>query len=411
MRDDIQRLLAERNIDILWVIGASHECPETWYLTNGQPLTQAWVLVSRGGGPPLLVHGAMERESAAASGCRTVDFSSLGMEELARRIQDPLNLRLEVFAGLAGRENLKGRLAVHGVMDPGEAHALLAALPDKVPGIEVVRDTPSLLAEARITKDDSEIGKLRQVALDSLKALEAGLHLLRSGHFENGRLVDANGENITVGRVKGEISRTLAVLGLQETHDTILSIGREAGIPHASSSPETVFAAGQTVVLDLFPCPKGGGYYFDITRSFGIGSIEGEARSLYDAVLEAQEKAIAAVEPGIDGAVLQELVCDHFEALGHPTVRSDPKTAEGYVHSLGHGVGLEVHEFPYLRLSEKPNPRNRLLPGSVFTVEPGLYYPDRGMGIRIEDIVYIDNEGRSHVLAPFPKFPVLTPEG
>jgi len=128
-------------------------------------------------------------------------------------------------------------------------------------------------------------------------------------------------------------------------------------------------------------------------------------------VLAAQEKAIAAARAGTDGCRLQELVCDHFEALGHPTLRSKPGTKEGYVHSLGHGVGLEVHEYPYLRLQDAPDPRNCLLPGSVFTIEPGLYYPERGLGIRIEDVVYINEQGKAEILAPFEKFPILELEG
>lgn len=410
MKSDLLRLLNERNIDILWVAGATHECPDIYYLADGQPFTQAWIIVRRGY-ETLLVHGAMERESAARSGCRAIDFSSLGAEELSRGFTDPLALRLELFSRLAGRENLRGRMAVHGVMDPGDAHALLSELPRRVEGIEVVRDTPSLIQEARITKDENEIARMKHVAADSLYALDAALNVLRSGHLENGLLLDEHGRGITVGRVRAEISARLAERSLQETHETILSIGREAGIPHASSDPDTVFNAGRTVVLDLFPCSRGGGYYFDITRSFGIGYLPDEEMRLWECVLQAQEKAIAAIKPGLDGARLQELVCDHFEAAGHRTVRSDTRTSEGYVHSLGHGVGLEVHEFPYLRLNDKPVARNSLLPGSVFTVEPGLYYPGRGMGVRIEDTLYMDGEGCPHLMAEYPKFAVLTPKG
>jgi len=410
MKSDLLRLLAERNIDLLWAVGATHDCPDVYYLTNGQPLTLAWIILRRGH-EPLLVHGAMERESAARSGCRTIDFSSLGIEELSRSFSDPLALRQELFVRLAERENLSGRLTVHGVMDPGEAHALLAELPRRISGLEVVRDTPSLIQEARITKDGPEIERMKDVAARSLVAFDAALALLRSGHLEDSLLLDEHGHGITVGRVKAAISASLAAQGLQETHETILSIGREAGIPHASSEPETVFSAGKTVVFDLFPCTRGGGYYFDITRSFGIGFLPEAERKLWDCVLQAQEKAIAAIRPGLDGSRLQELVCEHFEAAGHPTVRSNPRTSEGYVHSLGHGVGLEVHEYPYLRLNDTPISRNSLLPGSVFTIEPGLYYPGYGMGVRIEDSLYLDSAGNPQFLAQYPKYPVLVPEG
>ena len=160
-------------------------------------------------------------------------------------------------------------------------------------------------------------------------------------------------------------------------------------------------------MLDVFPRRGGGGYFFDITRSFCISRAPAEAIELYRKVIEVQEKALALAAENVDGSDLQAEACDRFEKMGHPTQRSQPGTTEGYVHSLGHGIGLEVHEHPYLRLQDSPDESNRLRKGSVFTVEPGLYYPERGLGIRIEDVAYIDDTGRARVLAPFDKFPVL----
>jgi Xaa-Pro aminopeptidase len=85
--------------------------------------------------------------------------------------------------------------------------------------------------------------------------------------------------------------------------------------------------------------------------------------------------------------------------MGHPTIRSNPSTVEGYVHSLGHGLGLQIHSSPRFR-SYLDDTIER---GQVFTVEPGLYYPDRGFGIRIEDTIYVDDNGEFHSLTPFPK--------
>ena len=113
MKNDISRLMNERGLDVLWVSGASHDCPEVYYLCGGVSLTAAWIIV-RADGRSLLVHGAMEREAAAASGLDTVDFSALGRERIAQKENDPLAVSLEMFIRLAERENLSGRLAVHG---------------------------------------------------------------------------------------------------------------------------------------------------------------------------------------------------------------------------------------------------------------------------------------------------------
>ncbi|MBN2288490.1 MAG: aminopeptidase P family protein [Candidatus Glassbacteria bacterium] len=406
MKKDLERLMRDEGIDVLWVLGASSACPDIYYLTGGVPLTTAWVIL-RPGKKPLLCHSPLEREAARSSGCRTLDFGRLGASELSRRYSDPVEVRFRMFKRLAGMEKLSGRLAVHGVMDPVEAHALLSALSRRLPGIRIARVNPTVLERARLTKDRQEISRMKRVAVSALEALEAGLQVIRDSRAEGDRVVDRRGRPLSVGMVKEAISMALAERGLYEAHGTIFSIGREAGIPHAESPPATVLTTGRTVVLDLFPRQTGGGYFFDITRSFCIGHAPPEARKLYREVLAAQRKAIAAAGAGIDGSRLQELVCDHFEALGHPTLRSRPGTAEGYVHNLGHGVGVEVHEYPYLRLQDKPDECNRLRPGTVFTVEPGLYYPERGMGVRLEDVVYLDSRGKARVLAPFKKFPVL----
>lgn len=93
----------------------------------------------------------------------------------------------------------------------------------------------------------------------------------------------------------------------------------------------------------------------------------------------------------------QVMTCDFFEARGHKTARSHPGTMEGYVHSLGHGIGLNVHESPSLREGSK----NIVEAGNILTIEPGLYYPEKGWGIRVEDTVYIDEAGMIHNLTPF----------
>jgi Xaa-Pro aminopeptidase len=95
------------------------------------------------------------------------------------------------------------------------------------------------------------------------------------------------------------------------------------------------------------------------------------------------------------------MTCEFFEERGHPTIASDSKTKEGYVHSVGHGLGLAIHEEP--RFSDNPSNTDVLRPGHVFTCEPGLYYPERGYGIRIEDVIWIDDEGSVHNLTDFPK--------
>jgi Xaa-Pro aminopeptidase len=102
----------------------------------------------------------------------------------------------------------------------------------------------------------------------------------------------------------------------------------------------------------------------------------------------------------------QVRTCELFEERGHPTVLSDRLTEKGYVHGLAHGIGLDVHESPGFRNVEGND--DLLLPGSVITLEPGLYYPERGMGVRIEDTLWVRPDGTLETLVEFPKDLVLT---
>ena len=89
-----------------------------------------------------------------------------------------------------------------------------------------------------------------------------------------------------------------------------------------------------------------------------------------------------------------------FEDMGHPTVRTHKNTEVGYNHSIGHGVGLRIHEKPWF--GDNADETDILIPGSVFTVEPGLYYPDKGMGVRIEDTYCVNHQGKIEKMAEYP---------
>ena len=94
------------------------------------------------------------------------------------------------------------------------------------------------------------------------------------------------------------------------------------------------------------------------------------------------------------------MTCDYFESKGHKTQLSTPTPLDGYVHSLGHGLGLNIHELPSARLIASND--GILQPGVVITIEPGLYYPDKGMGFRIEDSYWVRPDGKIELLAEYP---------
>jgi Xaa-Pro aminopeptidase len=156
---------------------------------------------------------------------------------------------------------------------------------------------------------------------------------------------------------------------------------------------------GKSIVFDLFPRELGGGYFHDMTRTFCLGYAPPEIQQAYDQVMQAFTEVVSTLQVDEQTGKYQNLACDIFEEHGHKTSRSDPGTLEGYVHSLGHGLGLQIHSRPSFR----DNSKDLIQVGQVFTIEPGLYYPDKGYGVRIEDTLLVDQDGKFQSLTPFPK--------
>ena len=222
---------------------------------------------------------------------------------------------------------------------------------------------------------------------------------LSNQRVENHTLIGENNLPITIGLVKSKINFWLAEAGAENPDQTIFAIGRDAGIPHSQGNDSDVIQLGKTIVFDIFPCENGGGYYYDFTRTWCVGYAPDDVQKLYDQVRSVYDTVVSELTENTPFKQYQLRTCELFEAMGHPTVLSNTSTLEGYVHSLGHGLGLHVHEMPFSRLSD---PENYLLKGSVFTIEPGLYYPDRGMGVRLEDTYYVSGSGTIEKMVDFP---------
>ena len=125
-----------------------------------------------------------------------------------------------------------------------------------------------------------------------------------------------------------------------------------------------------------------------------------KSQALYENVYDVYQTIMAELKVGTPFPSYQERTCELYEAQGHPTIKSDPTIQEGYVHSLGHGLGLHVHEAPWS--GSGATEKDILAPGIVATIEPGLYYPSRGMGCRLEDSITVTADGEFEILAEFP---------
>ncbi len=204
------------------------------------------------------------------------------------------------------------------------------------------------------------------------------------------RLLSVIAPGMTERQVAAEVSYFLRQEGADgDAFEPIVVSGPNSALVHGMPSNRRL-RAGDAVLLDFGARYRG--YHSDISRTVFMGKIKPTLRAMYDAVLEAQETAIAAVAPGVRARAIYDLAHDVLKRQGF---------AEYFKHGLGHGLGLEVHEFP--RLSH--DSPDTLDAGMVFTIEPGVYIPRIG-GVRIEDDILVTAKGR-RVLTKALKAPVV----
>jgi Xaa-Pro aminopeptidase len=275
------------------------------------------------------------------------------------------------------------------------------ALQKLMPDLEIVGEmSDSLLLDAMATKDETEIEQIRAMGKITTNVVGKVADFLTSQKAKDGRLVKTNGQPLLIGDVKKLINLWLAELGAENPKGTIFAIGRDAGVPHSAGNPNDYLELGKTIIFDIFPCQAGSGYYYDFTRTWCLGYAPDAELALYEDVLTVYQTILSELKINGPCESLQDRTCELFQAQGHVTIKENPDTLEGYVHSVGHGLGLNVHERPWFSLSG--GGENFLSPGVVVTIEPGLYYPKRGMGCRLEDTVWARSDGQFEILADYP---------
>jgi Xaa-Pro aminopeptidase len=235
-----------------------------------------------------------------------------------------------------------------------------------------LRSAPPLVERARMVKDAAEILRIRQ-------AVELGASLFRIARDK----IRPGVSEVEVAAAMEYEARCGGAEGM--SFPTILASGTRSAIVHGRASSARIPRSGFVV------CDFGvilARYCSDRTRTVHVGRPSGEARQLYEAVLEAQQAAIAAVRPGVTAA--------EVDAAARRVLRKR-KLARYFTHSTGHGLGLEIHEAPRLAAGQA----QKLEPGMVITIEPGVYVPGK-WGVRIEDVVVVTTSG-CEVLAPTDK--------
>lgn len=402
MKSDLDALMKAADLQAMVVTGPSTHNPAMYYLSNGAHLTHG-DLIKRRGETATLFYNPMERDEAAKSGLPTknlaeYEFTKLVKETGGDRVQATAVRYKKMLEDVGVTA---GKVALYGKEEAGAVYGVFSALQKLMPDLEIIGEmSDSVLLKAMATKDEHEIEHMRQIGKITVGVVGQVADWLSSHKAKEGVLVDGEGQPITIGEVKGKINLWLAERGAENPEGTIFAIGRDAGVPHSVGNADEHLRLGETIVFDIFPVEAGGGYFHDFTRTWCLGYAPDEVQALYEDVHAVYEQIMSELALGKACKPYQERTCELFEGRGHPTVRQDPKIQEGFVHSLGHGLGLAVHERPWF--GRNATEEDKLDPGVVVTIEPGLYYPERGMGCRLENTVYARPDGQFEVLGEYP---------
>ncbi len=256
--------------------------------------------------------------------------------------------------------------------------------------IELAIAAEPLFPQRKI-KDAEEIASMRRAMRAAEAGMETAIERLRTADVRDGVLF-LNGDVLTSERLRRMVHQTLMECDSIGEH-TIIAGGDQGCDPHqAGFGP---LRTSETIIIDIFPRDEASGYYGDLTRTVCKGEASKPMQHLYETVLEAQQLGLDHIRPGAEGHLIHESIQRFFSDAGYETGEKDGYM-QGYFHSTGHGLGLEIHEKPRI------GPHGDVLElGHVVTMEPGLYYRGLG-GVRIEDTVIVC-EGGYETLSCLPK--------
>ncbi len=318
------------------------------------------------------------RIEAAAPDAVLHDYDELGFRELLESGMSRHELELELASRAAAAMGIRAATA-----DPDMPVAVADRL--RADGVDLHLDDDAISARRRV-KSAPELAGTRRAQIAAEAGMSAAAALLQRSDRDGDRL-KLDGEVLTAEAVRAAVRDVCQAHGAPAPPDIIVS-SPWSGYGHDPGSGP--LPADLPIVIDLWPRDEASGCWADMTRTFVVGEISEQVRSMESLVLEAIERAREAVAPGITGRALHDLVCDVFEPAGYRTQRNGPgeDPNEGFQFSLGHGVGLGLHEPPGLgRTGHDP-----LVAGDVIAIEPGLWVREVGE-VRFEDLLLVTEDG------------------
>ena len=339
---NLQDKIQGENLDAFFLTNTTN----VYFFTNFFSRSAAYLLAFPEG-TPIMIVPELEYEEAI----NTVKNSEIIKLDKSNKLIELVKLKLD-----------ERKIRKLGIEDASMSVKSYFDISEKIDFIKLEKAS-SIIDDLRKTKSEEEIGFLQKACEIADRGIAAAFDILEEGKMEI--------------EIAAEIEYEMRKIGSEAIpFDTIVASGVRSAFPHGVSSKKKL-NQGDLIIIDLGARYKG--YCSDMTRSVVLGTPIQKQIDLYNAVLESQQEAIKACRIGIKASEIDEKARE---------ILSKKDFEEFFVHSLGHGVGLDVHEVPSLAsVSEDVLEENM-----VFTIEPGVYIPDFG-GVRIEDVILITKKG------------------
>lgn len=351
--DQLMLSMIEKGLDGLLVTDPKH----VYYLTGfaSDPHERFLGLLLERGEEPVLITPALDTEAAhAASSVQNIVTHS--------DTDNPYQVLKQQF---------KGSIGTLGI----EKEQLTVARYEELTAVVSAKqysDIGPLLRSMRVNKSPEEVKRMQHAIHLIEEVLRQGLKSVKAG--------------VTEIEIVAELEYLMKKLGAEgPSFDTMVLSGPKTALPHGAPGDRKI-QHGDLLMFDMGVYANG--YASDITRTFAVGEISSELKSIYNAVLEANLQGIQAIKPGVTLASVDQAARDAIEKAGYGPY---------FLHRLGHGLGIDVHEYP----SVHGNNSDLVQSGMIFTVEPGVYVAGLG-GVRIEDDIFVTDNG-VEVLTSYPK--------
>jgi Xaa-Pro aminopeptidase len=387
LRGDLDGILAKKGAEALLLYSDSYRDANMFYLTEFLA-PDAFIFLKRVDADPVVVVNQMEypraqKQSTVKDVRSYTDYNYL---QTVKASKNPQRGAIKFIAEVAEKELGAGTK----ICVPPDFPVIVADVL-REEGLTVI-PMFGVVEEARETKDAHEVEAIKAVQAAVEEVTSEAIEIIANSDVGSNGTLHFNGEPLTVGKIKSLFGSKLLENGCLPEEDIIVACGTASSDPHYTGEPEDKLRADQPIVLDIFPQSIRKRYWSDMTRTVVKGRASPEVKQMFETVSEAKSASLDAIQAGALRSQVYDVCCNILEKAGYETTRSGKRVTRGMPHSLGHGVGLQIHESPRINeLSASP-----LREHTVVTVEPGLYDPHIG-GVRLEDIIEVTKSGYNNL--------------